>query len=111
MGVRLVGLNPSSDKGMYLRVGDTNWEYLAPLCQGVAPAITASWIKTWGAREEPLNNGLDHTYALQLATVLATLPQDLKGWGDTVDHKMVGGRQLIHDFVDFLKDSGGFSIC
>ena len=106
MGSDLVGLKPAGDKGKYMRVGNTNWEYLAPLCQGVAPAITAP-IKSCGND----GDGLDSEHALQLATVLATLPQDLKGWGDTVDHKMVGGRQLIHDFVDFLKDSGGFSIC
>tara|TARA_Y100000310_G_scaffold209423_1_gene210023 strand:- start:2071 stop:2391 length:321 start_codon:yes stop_codon:yes gene_type:complete len=106
MGMDLVGLKPTGDKGKYMRVSHGAWSVLVPVCLGVAPAICAP-IKSWAND----GDGLDNTHSLQLATVLATLPEDLHGFGPTVDQNMTGGRQLIRDFVDFLKDSGGFSIC
>ena len=115
MGMDVIGLNPTSEEGIYFGIAIWAWRPLAAFCKTVAPEICAPcrhWFSNGG-------DGLDAEHSSLLAQRLDEAMTDGslemcleqgRAHPDYESIRAVLSREIISEFVAFLASSGGFRI-
>lgn len=99
MGMDVYGKAPNNQIGEYFRRNIWHWPPLAQLCIDTAPEVCAR-CRHWFSND---GDGLDADDAAELAIALQIrlnanrIPPDMS--------------ETVTEFIAFLRDSGGFSIC
>ncbi len=111
MGMDVCGRKPRSDTGKYFRNNIWWWHPLASFCEYVAPDITAG-CKYWHSND---GDGLKAAASVALAN---KLQEAIDGpCGKRMERAVERGIERgpfscenVQEFINFLRDSGGFEI-
>lgn len=109
MGMDVYGKAPRSKHGEYFRNNIWWWPPLARFCQEVAPEVCAA-CRYWQSND---GDGLDNDGAIALSLSLQAAVNTNVAMARERESRGKGPFSVenVIEFIAFLRDSGGFSIC